>query len=589
MDTQVGIPEIYVQAGCNASGAGSTSWHVINWGTVARSVKSLQIRVAKAVAAKQWRKVKRIQWLITHSFASKMLAVKRVTENQGKRTAGIDGETWKTAEDKTKAVQKWRLKGYQPQAVRRIYIPKSNGQKRPLGIPTMHDRAMQALYLLRLDPVSESTADVNSYGFRPHRSCADAIAQCFNVLSPKKAPQWILEGDIKGCFDNISPDWMLENIPISKKPLQQWLQSGFIETGKLFPTISGTPQGSIISPTLANRVLDGLAAHIDAQCPIRKKGQSKNRIQNPHQIHFIRYADDFIGTRSDKDSLKDPIIPVIQTFLNPRGLELSETKTQITPIEQGFDFLGQKVRKYDGTLLIKPSKKNVKTFLEKVQRVIHNLRDVPTRHLIKTLNPMIRGWAMYHRHIVAKRIFSTVDHKRFQMTWRWAKRRHLGRRKNKRWIKNRSFTRIKGRDWLLFDRDVPLQKEKDLPTVLFQASSVPIQRHLKVKSYANPYSSTDEPYFEFRTQLQMSEKWEGRRLLDFIFKRQHGKCAYCGEPIDLNTGWHVHHIQQRILGGKNTEANLVILHPNCHTSVHVNRFSFAPTQPRPPNGKRSNV
>lgn len=589
MDTQVGIPEIYVQAGCNASGAGSTSWHVIDWGTVTRSVKSLQIRIAKAVAAKQWRKVKSLQWLVTHSFASKWLAVKRVTENKGKRTAGIDGATWKTAADKTEAVHQLRLKGYQPQAVRRIYIPKSNGTKRPLGIPTMHDRAMQALYLLSLDPVSESTADVNSYGFRPHRSCADAIAQCFNVLSKPNAPQWVLEGDIKGCFDTISHDWILGNIPLPKKPLQQWLQSGFIETGRLFPTISGTPQGSIISPTLANMVLDGLAAHIDTHCQIRKNGKSNNRIQNPYRIHFIRYADDFIVTGSDKAYLKDHVLPVIQTFLKPRGLELSETKTQITAIEDGFDFLGQNIRKYDGTLLIQPSKKNVKTFLEKVQRVVHKLRDVPTRQLLKTLNPMIRGWAMYHRHVVAKRIFSAVDHQIFQKTWRWAKRRHSGRRKSKRWIKNRYFTRIQGRDWLLFDREEQRKRATEPPTVLVQARSIPIKRHLKVKSYANPYSAADEPYFEWRMQLQLSEKWEGRRLLDFIFKRQRGKCAYCGEPIDLNTGWHVHHIQQRMLGGKSTEDNLVILHPNCHTSVHANAFSFPPTQPRPPNGKRSNV
>jgi RNA-directed DNA polymerase len=185
---------------------------------------------------KKWRKVKSLQWLVNHSLAAKLLSVRRVTENKGKRTSGIDGVTWTTAYEKTTAAQNLRLKGYKPSPVRRIYIPKSNGKKRPLGIPTLHDRAMQALLLLGLDPVSETTADENSYGFRPNRSCADAIARTFDMLSKQKSPQWILEGDIKGCFDNISHSWILENIPLHYKTLEQWLESGFVEKQKLFPT-----------------------------------------------------------------------------------------------------------------------------------------------------------------------------------------------------------------------------------------------------------------------------------------------------------------------------------------------------------------
>ena len=249
MDTALDIPVGYMLDGCNASGAGNMGWHYIDWKAVTRSVKSLQIRIAKAVTAQQWRKVRSLQWLVTHSFAAKLLAVRRVTENTGKRTAGVDGQRWLTAKAKQKAVHKLRIKGYQAKAVKRIYIPKSNGKKRPLGIPTMHDRAMQALHLLGLDPVSETRADGNSYGFRPHRSCADAIERSFDLLAKKRSPQWILEGDIKGCFDNISHDWILKNIPLSKKPLKEWLKSGYKEGQKLFPTTSGTPQGSIISPT----------------------------------------------------------------------------------------------------------------------------------------------------------------------------------------------------------------------------------------------------------------------------------------------------------------------------------------------------
>ena len=592
MDTSVSIPAIYLLTGSNASGAGAMQWHYIDWGKVTQTVKTLQIRLSKAVAAKKWQKVKRLQWLITHNFAAKLLAVKRVTENKGKRTAGIDGQTFKTAGEKRKAVFKLRLKGYKPKTVRRIYIPKSNGKKRPLGIPTMHDRAMQSLYLQGLDPVSETTADANSYGFRPHRSCADAIARCHDRLSRKKGPQWILEGDIKGCFDNISHDWILKHIPLSKKPLEQWLKSGFIDKRKLFPTTSGTPQGSIISPTLANMVLDGLEAHIDEACGIKKTSNKLGRI-NPKQIHFIRYADDFIVTCSEKDYLSETVLPAIQTFLEPRGLELSADKTHITHIEQGFDFLGQNIRKYLKTsrghrrakLLIMPSKKNIKTFLDKVQIAVKRQGSARTLTLIETLTPKIRGWAMYHRHVVAKRIFAQVDHRIFGMTWRWAKRRHSARRSHKRWIKKRYYTRIKHRDWLFFDTDEQTKKK----VILFQASDIPIIRHTKIRSKANPYDIADEPYFEMRTQRKLLAKLEGRRLLQTIFKRQDGRCAYCAELIELKTGWHFHHIVQRIHGGKETDDNLVVLHPNCHTSVHLNKFSFSMVLPRPPNSNQSDV
>lgn len=568
MGTAFDIPAEYVLSGCNASGSETMWWHSIDWSAVTHSVKSLQIRIAKAVTAQQWRKVKSLQWLVNHSFASKLMAVKRVTENTGKRTAGVDGQTWLTATAKQKAVHKLRLRGYKAKAVRRIYIPKSNGKKRPLGIPTMHDRAMQALHLLGLDPVSETTADENSYGFRPHRSCADAIKRCYDLLCLKRSPQWILEGDIKGCFDNISHDWILENIPLSKKPLKEWLKSGYKEGQKLFPTQSGTPQGSIISPTIANMVLDGLEAHIDKACGIKKYGKKQYR-HNPHIIHFIRYADDFIVTCRSEGYLKETVLPAIQAFLEPRGLALSDDKTHITHIDEGFDFLGQNVRKYKGKLLIKPSKKNIHTFLEKVKGVIVKLSNVRTINLIKKLNPMLRGWGMYHRHIVAKKVFSTIDHAIFKMTWRWAKRRHC-RKKDAMWIKKRYFTRIEGRDWLFFDKEEKTEKQY----TLFQVGSIPIKRHVKIDSKANTYLPSDEPYFEMRTQIKMADKWAARQLTNFIYKRQKGCCAYCAEKIDLKTGWHLHHIVQRIHGGKDRADNLVMLHPNCHKSVHVNKFSF---------------
>jgi RNA-directed DNA polymerase len=226
----------------------ATDWHAINWQSVNSNVRRLQAGIVKATQAKRYRKATSLQRLLTRSFSGKALAVRRVTENSGKRTSGVDKVTWETPEKKIAAVHTLKRRGYQPQPLRRVYIPKSNGKMRPLGIPTMKDRAMQALYLLALDPIAETTADTNSYGFRKERSTADAIEQCFNTLSNKYTAQWILEGDIKGCFDNISHDWMLAHIPTDKVILKKWLAAGYMDKNILHPTKDGTPQGGIITP-----------------------------------------------------------------------------------------------------------------------------------------------------------------------------------------------------------------------------------------------------------------------------------------------------------------------------------------------------
>jgi len=210
-----------------------------------------------------------LQRLLTHSYSGKVLAVRRVTENQGKKTPGVDQEIWDTPEKKIQAVHALKRRGYQPQPLRRVYIPKSDGKTmRPLGIPTMKDRAQQALYLLALDPVVETTADNNSYGFRQQRSCADAVEQCFNALS-KPNPQWILEGDIKSCFDRISHDWLLAHVPMDRAILQKWLKSGYMEKHVLHETTDGTPQGGIISPALSNCALDGLERLLKEKFPTK--------------------------------------------------------------------------------------------------------------------------------------------------------------------------------------------------------------------------------------------------------------------------------------------------------------------------------
>src|SRR5215471_11653970 len=406
-----------------AASRAAAEWYGIDWPAILRNVRRLQVRIVQATKAGRWNQVKSLQRLLTHSYSGKVLAVRRVTENNGKKTPGVDQIIWKTPEDKNQAVHALKSRGYQSQPLRRVYIPKSNGQRRPLGIPCMIDRAHQALHLLALDPVLETNADRNSYGFRQKRSCADAIAQCFNTLSNAPNTQWILEADIKSCFDEISHDWLLAHVPMDRVILQKWLKAGYMDKNVLHETTEGTPQGGIISPALANRALDGL------ERVLREKYPSKTRLKSLGDklpsLNFIRYADDFIITSKSKELLEREIRPLVEQFLQKRGLELSPTKTVITHVEEGFDFLGQNVRRYpNGKLLIKPSKKNVKTFLNGIRETIKAALGSTAADLIRELNPKIRGWANYHRHVVSKRIFGRVDHEIVFCLWRWARRRH---------------------------------------------------------------------------------------------------------------------------------------------------------------------
>jgi len=450
---------------------------------------SLQMRIAKAIREGRQAKAKSLQWLLTHSFNAKLSAVKRVTENRGCKTAGVDDVLLQTPKRKMQAAQSLRRRGYKAQPLKRIYIPKKNGKLRPLGIPTIMDRAMQALYLLVLEPIAETTADKNSYGFRPKRSTADAIEQCFCVLRAGNRAQWILEGDIKACFDRINHEWLIQHIPMDKAILKQWLAAGYIEKQVLLPTEEGTPQGGIISPTLANMVLDGLEETVYTAVTPRYLNKA----------YVARYADDFVVMAESKELLELKVKPAIEDFLKERGLELSPEKTKITHVDVGFDFLGFNVRRYGGKLLIKPAKTNIKAVLQEVREVIKTNIASTSVELIRQLNPKIKGWAHYYKHVVAKRIFSDIDNSVYLALDWWMHRRHPN--KNSAWRQKKYFRSEGLRNWV-FSAKFRNKLGQLINFDLFKMKYLPIKRHVKVKMEATPYDPAYTEYFEKRERLK---------------------------------------------------------------------------------------
>lgn len=460
-------------------------WTAIDWQKARQNVKRLQMRIAKAVKDQKWGKVKSLQWLLTHSRSAKLLAVRKVTSNRGGKTAGIDSVTWLTSNQKLRGTDSLKRRGYKPLPLRRIYIPKKNGEKRPLGIPCIRDRAFQALHLFALEPVSETIADLNSYGFRPHRSTADAVAQCFNVLCRTSSAGWVLEGDIKSCFEEIDHQWLMESIPMDTQILGKWLRCGFLDKGVLFHTNAGTPQGGVISPTLMLMTLQGLERCIKATAKTNDK------------VHVVIYADDFVVTAASKEVLVDKVLPAINVFLGERGLRLSQEKTSITNINTGFDFLGFNVRKYDGKLLIKPAKSNILKFLRSLSEHFKTLRAESASTVIRVLNPKLRGWTNYYRHVVSSQTFSTVAHRIFWMTWRWARRRHPN--KSASWVRRKYFCNVGGNQWVFFGL-IGDQQNSNSASHLFSPTNVPITRHVKIKSAANPHDPAYIGYFVNRRQ-----------------------------------------------------------------------------------------
>jgi RNA-directed DNA polymerase len=548
------------------------NWHAIDWRRVERNVRGMQIRIAKATREGNWRRVKALQRMLTRTLSAKLYAVRRVTQNQGARTAGVDRELWDSPESRWLAVGRLKRHGYKPLPLRRVFIPKANGKERPLGIPTMRDRAMQALYLLGLEPVAESTSDPNSYGFRLNRSTADAMSQIFVVMARRSSAQWVLEADIKGCFDHINHKWLENHVSMDSVILRKWLKAGLIYKGQLQATEAGTPQGGIISPTLANMTLNGLEreliAHLGAKFGIGKAKKLK--------VNVVRYADDFVITGDSKEMLEQEVRPWIEAFLETRGLQLSEEKTRIVHIDEGFDFLGWNFRKYSGTLLIKPSRKNVQTFYRKVADTISGHKAVKQEELIRLLNPMLRGWAQYHSPVVAKQAYSRMESLVFYRLWRWSKRRHPY--KSAEWVRRKYFHSIGNRHWVFAAPVVQEDGSKGL-LELYQISGTDIRRHRKVKGEFNPFDPMWEQYSEQLRQDRMEYSMRYRKQWVALYKSQGGLCAHCGWALTNETSWHDHHLEYRMHGGTDALSNRVLLHPDCHRQVHVGKLVV--TKPAP--------
>jgi RNA-directed DNA polymerase len=557
------------------------AWNTINWAKVQRKVFKLQKRIYQASLSGQNAKVRKLQKLLVKSYYAKLLAVRRVTQdNQGKRTSGVDGIKSITPKQRLELAES--LSKYQKaKPLRRKWIPKPNGEERPLGIPTINDRVRQALVKSALEPQWEARFEGTSYGFRPGRSAHDAMSRIFQSIN--KGEYYILDADISKCFDQINHDYLLSKIDCPstiKAQIKQWLKAGIMDNGIFNATEAGTPQGGIISPLLANIALDGMINLVMNLFP-KKTNNNKNYATT------IRYADDFLVISPQLEVIQQCQI-VIEEWLKPIGLELKPAKTRIChtlreikvkgeKVSPGFDFLGWNFRQYpvgkhhagksggsgknsktlEFKTLIKPSKKAIKAHTNKVKEVIKTHKTAPQYALIKCLNPIIRGWCNYHSKVVSKETFSSMDDINWQRLRAWT----VSRCGKSNYGKLRNYFRNNGKETWSFET-------KDGYRLLTHAET-PITRHVTVRPEASPYDG-NWTYWSTRkgTSFDVPNK------VAFLLKKQKGKCTFCGQYFTSEDIAEIDHIIPTSLGGKNDYKNLQLLHRHCHDTKTATDGSY---------------